>query len=324
MKQESFEKSRRQVWSSLDEALQQASKGHVIYKERYSNRFIQDYRETARDLSLAKSRAYSRELIEQLNDLVTRAHNVVHVRRSNWIADVLDYFIRGFPQEVRRARFFVLVSLVAFVIPALAVSVMIVSEPSSVYRVLSPEQVDQIESMYDASLRRVGRERAADTDIQMFGFYVANNAGIALRTFAAGIVFGLGSLFVLVTNGLLIGAVITHLVTIGSAETVLSFVAGHSSLELGAIVLAGASGLMLGFPLVAPGPYSRAVALRLSAVRAARIIMGCVPMLVIAASIEAFWSSVSAIPAIVKYAVGMMLWFLVIAYFILVGRRAAP
>lgn len=322
MKQETFEKTRRKVWTSLDRSLQKPSKGHVVYQEQYSDQFLQNYRETAKDLSLAQSRAYSRELIEQLNDLVSRAHNVVHVRRSNWMADVLEYFRCGFPQEVRRAKMFVLVAAIAFLLPALAVSVMVASEPSSVYLVLSPDQVDQFENMYDETARRVGRQRASDSDIQMFGFYIANNAGIALRTFAAGIVFGLGSLFVLIFNGVFISTVCTHLINVGSSETILSFVAGHSALELVAIVLAGASGLMLGFPLIAPGAFSRAVALKLAAIRAARIIMGCVPMLVLAACIEAFWSSLSVIPPIVKYVVGLTMWLLVLAYFTLVGRRA--
>ena len=323
MKQDAFERSRRAVWSSLDAALEQQSSGQRIYKFSYSEQFLNDYRETARDLSLAQSRAYSRELIEQLNDLVTRAHNVVHVRRSSWGEATKRFFARDFPREVRRAKMFVLIAALAFVLPGVAVATAIANDPSTIYGVMDSESIDGIERMYDAKLRKLGRERSSDTDIAMFGFYVLNNGGIALRTFAAGILLGLGSIYVLVVNGVIISAVIAHLVGIGSGEQILSFVAGHSSLELIAIVLAGASGCMMGFALLAPGEYSRAVALRRNAVRAARIILGCVPMLVLAAFVEAFWSSLTVVPATFKYVVGLLLWVLVIAYFMLVGRNAA-
>ena len=119
---------------------------------------------------------------------------------------------------------------------------------------MSPAQVVQFEQMYDPASEHQLRERGADSDVLMFGFYIRNNIGVGFRTFAGGIFVGLGTLFFLIYNGLLFGAVSGHISNIGYEETFRSFVAGHGPFELTAIVLAGASGFMIGMAVLAPGP----------------------------------------------------------------------
>ena len=127
--------------------------------------------------------------------------------------------------------------------------------PDLVYGVMGPEQVADMEKMYDPDARRIGRfsERDSGDDWMMFGYYIMNNIGIAFQTFASGLLFGLGSLFFLLFNGLMIGAVAGHLTQIGYGATFWSFVVGHGAFELTAIALAGAAGLKLGWALLAPG-----------------------------------------------------------------------
>ena len=159
----------------------------------------------------------------------------------------------------------------------------------------------------------------------MFGYYVMHNIGIAFQTFAAGLLFGLGSVFFLIFNGLVIGAVSGHLTEIGYGQTFWSFVIGHGAFELSAITLAGAAGLQLGWSLVAPGRLARSEALRLAARKSVRMLCGVMVFLLIAAFIEAYWSSTTRIEPWIKYAVGAALWLLVAAYLTLAGRsRHAP
>ncbi|WP_331351678.1 stage II sporulation protein M, partial [Cellvibrio sp. UBA7671] len=82
--------------------------------------------------------------------------------------------------------------------------------------------------------------RESSTNIEMFGFYISNNIGVSFRTFASGILFGVGSIFFLVYNGLLMGAVSGHLTNAGFTETFFTFVVGHGSFELTAICISGA------------------------------------------------------------------------------------
>ena len=136
--------------------------------------------------------------------------------------------------------------------------------PDFVHYLLSPRQIANFHEMYDPANRRIGM-READTSMLMFGYYIWNNVRIGFQTFAGGMLAGVGSAFFLGANGVIIGAVAGYLTQVGYTETFWSFVAGHSSLELLAIVLSGAAGFKLGLAIIAPGNLSRKSALMAAA-----------------------------------------------------------
>jgi uncharacterized membrane protein SpoIIM required for sporulation len=153
----------------------------------------------------------------------------------------------------------------------------------------------------------------------MAGFYVNNNVGIALRCFALGIFGGVGSAFFLVTNGLSTGAIMGYVTAQGAGDNILTFVVGHSSLELGAIVLSGGAGMSLGWSVVAPGDRTRLASLQSAAREVVVIVFGAAVMLFMAAGIEAYWSS-SGLSANVKRSLGACVFVVVLLYMVLVGR----
>lgn len=155
--------------------------------------------------------------------------------------------------------------------------------------------------------------------VPQVGFYVRNNVGIALRCFAVGIFFGALTVYVLLSNGIAIGAIGGYIVSQGHGEAFTSFVISHGSFELTAIAVAGGAGLMLGHALIHPGQRTRLESLRTMGSEAVQIAAGAAAMLVIAAVIEAFWSP-SGVPSIWKYIAGTGLWLLVILYLALAGR----
>jgi uncharacterized membrane protein SpoIIM required for sporulation len=157
----------------------------------------------------------------------------------------------------------------------------------------------------------------------MFGFYIWNNVRIGFQTFAGGLLFGVGSIWFLAANGVVIGAVAGYLTQIGYDQTFWSFVAGHSSFELLAIVLSGAAGLRLGLAVVAPGNISRKAALVAAAKPAVRMMYGAALMFLAAAFVEAFWSPLTEVPYRVKIAVGVAGWLALLAYFAFAGRASA-
>ena len=150
--------------------------------------------------------------------------------------------------------------------------------------------------MYDPANKRLGM-READDNVAMFGFYIWNNVRIGFQTFATGLAFGLGTLFYLVFNGVMIGAVAGYLTEIGYGDPFWSFVSGHSAMELTAIAISGAAGLRLGAALIAPGLRSRKAALVAAARPAVQLMYGAAAMFFAAAFIEAFWSPLTDFPA---------------------------
>ncbi len=321
MKQKIFEQLREARWSSFSEELDSFNQGYRMRNSERATDFVEEYQRLTRDLSVAKARGYSRRLIASLNALVVRGHNVIYVYRAGFLRAALQFLVSGFPGCVRRERGYVFVAAAMFMVPMLAMVFAIFQAPEWVYSVMSASQVSGLEAMYDPSAESFGRERQSDSDFQMFGFYIMNNISIAFQLFASGLLFGLGSVAYLVFNGVAIGAATGHLLHAGYSQTFLSFVAGHGSFELTAIVLAGAGGMMLGHALIAPGELSRLAALRMRARSAVEILMGAGFMLLIAAFIEAFWSSSSFVVAWVKYVVGITLWMVVLGYLIFSGRR---
>jgi uncharacterized membrane protein SpoIIM required for sporulation len=174
--------------------------------------------------------------------------------------------------------------------------------------------------MYGKDVEAWGRQRGADSDFQMLGFYIMNNIGIAFRTFAGGLFAGIGALAVLVFNGLYAGAIAGHLTSRGLGGNFYSFVITHGAFELTAIVLSGAAGLAIGHALLAPGRNTRAGALRDAATRVVPVLYGVFALLVVAAVVEAFWSSARWVPSEVKYGVGAVCWLLVIGWLAWQGR----
>ena len=180
----------------------------------------------------------------------------------------------------------------------------------------------RLQAFYDPASRRLGM-READTNLMMFGFYIWNNTGIGFQTFAGGMLAGVGSVWFLASNGVILGAVSGYLTEIGYTRTFWSFVAGHSSWELIAIALSGAAGLRLGLAIIAPGGMSRRAALVAASRPAVHIMYGAALMFFIAAFVEAFWSPLTEVPFDLKIGVGIAGWVLLLAYFAFAGRSRA-
>lgn len=327
MKELQFVARRAAAWASWDQWLSPGShRDAPVERDPLPLADLpSQFRALCHDLSLAHDRDYSRRLQDDLHRRVLHAHQRVYGAQAKQGSAWLEFFLGAFPALVRREWRAVAASACLFFVPFLGAIVGVQQAPDWVYLVLAPEQVGSVEAMYAPTAEHLGRPREATTEWMMWGFYVANNVRIDFQCFAGGLVFGLGSVFFLIYNGLVLGAVAGHLTQIGYIETFWGFVAGHSALELVGIALSGAAGLMLGGALIAPGRRSRAAALRARAAVAARLLAGAAVMTFLAAFIEAFWSPNQVVPVTVKYGAGVAGWLLLIAYFAYAGRarRAA-
>ncbi len=324
MKQSAFESAHGALWLSFENQLAEFEKvaGGRSRGGGERDQFVADFEQISKQLAIAKTRGYSLELVDHLNELVTRGHFVLHQSQTSPLNNIVTFFIASFAHEVRKARYFVAVAATAFLLPALVVGAMIQFSPHYVTSVLSTAQIQQIERMYSTTQSRIGRERSGASDIAAFGFYVYNNTQIGLTVFATGVLFCLPSILTLGFNGLFISAIINHLSVIGLGTSVWSFVAGHSALELSAIVLSGTAGIMLGYALIHPGSLPRREALRRAGSSAVKIVLGAAFMFIVAAFIEAFWSSLQFVSPEIKYLVGACLWVLTLSYFLFAGRNA--
>jgi hypothetical protein len=153
---------------------------------------------------------------------------------------------------------------------------------------------------------------------------MTNNITVCFISFAGGIVFGLGAIWSMFNNGMLLGVVGVACAQHGMALDLWSFVAPHGSLELPSIVLAGAAGLRLGRGVAFPGLYRWRDSITLAGVDATRMVAGTIPLLIIAGTLEGFFSP-SAAQVWLKFTVGGTLFTLLLVWlFRPVGLAPTP
>ena len=207
-------------------------------------------------LALVRHRHYGADLELRLNRLVLRGHQQLYHHSSVDAAGIFAFASSGFPRLVRREKRLVGLSALLFGVPLLLMTLLIPRHPEIAFSIMAPATVEQMGQQFSPG-GSLEAGRPVDSDVLMFGYYIRNNIGIAFRTFAGGILGGVGSIFFLVYNGLAIGAVTGYVRQMGFGPQFFPFAIGHGAFELTAIVLAGAAGLRLGLALLAPGSLSR-------------------------------------------------------------------
>lgn len=314
MSESHFIETYRPTWRRLERLLDEAESDHPA--ERLDD-LPELYRRTCQHLSIAKHRGYRASVIERLNHLVERGHAQLYENRLGHWAPFLEYARAGFARDVREEWHLFALAALLFVGAYGAMFLWLQWQPEWGYHVLGPQMAQEVETMYaEPSVRP---PEATDSDVKMFGFYIYNNVSIALRTFASGLLAGVGAIFLLLHNGAMIGAIAGHVQNAGFGHHLWPFIIGHGAFELTAIVLAGQAGLKIGFAPIWPGRRGRLRALREEARESVGLVAGVVVMLLLAAFVEAFWSPSTAPPS-AKYAVGGVLWTAVVVYFGFAGR----
>ncbi len=269
------------------------------------------YRSLCTDLVRARSAGVPVETLQHLDALAGRAHNRLYTGGRVRAGLATDLLLLRFPRTLRRNARFLALAAALFCLPLIVGLILGAAGPEAASVIAPRHALQGAADMYSDEI--TGRSESADTT--MAGFYVYNNIGIAFRCFATGILFGLGSLFFLVYNGLVIGAVLGFVTASGFGHNILTFVCGHGPFELTAIVISGAAGLKMGWAL----GLTRVASLKRAGPELVTLVLGAASMLLVAAVIEGYWSP-SGIPAPIKWGVSVLLSVLVAAWLIAGGR----
>jgi uncharacterized membrane protein SpoIIM required for sporulation len=310
--------TRRNVfWQEFAETL-----GSPALMRKRAGRFPQDFREVSQDLNTARAHGFDPALIERLNRMVLEGHQRLYDHHDFSLKPLLLFIARTFPRQLRSQWRGIGAAFLIFYGLALFFSLLCVRFPDMAYQILG-RQVESIETMYNPQSSHFLKPREVTGDADMFGFYIYNNISIAFRTFAGGILGGVGSLFFLAYNAVVLGVAAGHIINMGFGETFFPFIIGHGSFELTAIIFSAQSGLLLGYRFFVTRGLSRGASLRRAGKESLPIITGAALLLVIAAAVEAFWSSRHLMGVTIRYVVGALGWVLLLLYFLLAGRSNA-
>jgi len=308
---------RRPYWDRMSVLLQQVNGTSLRGLSRQELREMAlIYRQIASDLSAARQDATARNLEHYLNQLLGRAHNIIYSGRKTNFLSALRFLRDDYPVIFRRLLPYTIAATALFAAGAVLGLLLTAVRPEFERHMLGPQMIETIErhEMWTHSI--VGVKPQAASAI------MTNNLSVTFATFAAGITAGLGTVWLIFYNGLLIGVVGMACHNAGMSVQLWSFVVGHGSLELPAIFISGGAGFRIAVGILFPGMYSRRQSIALAGADAVKLMAGIVPMLIVAGTIEGFFSPSDA-PVALKFALGGTL-FALLNFWLFLYRPASP
>lgn len=308
---------RKPHWAKLEALLNQSKTSGLRSLSRSDLQELSLlYRQTAADLATIREDRASVHFARYLNQLLVRAHNTIYSSHRASAKGVVNFFWRTYPEVFRRNLRHCALATAIFAIAGLVGAVLTYQNPDFKVKILGPQMVETIDrhQMWTHSI--VGIKPVASSAI------MTNNMSVGFTTFAMGITAGLGTIYMMAFNGLLIGVIGVACYFSGMSLQLWSFVAPHGVLELPAIFLAGGAGLRIAQGLLFPGMLPRRDSLARAGLEAVQLLLGTIPILIIAGIIEAFVSP-TELPIPLKFSMAAALFILLIVYLFGVGRDHA-
>jgi uncharacterized membrane protein SpoIIM required for sporulation len=265
------------------------------------------YRRTAADLAIAREEVTGKRLVNYLNYLVGRAHGAIYRSESSGFGVFISFFRYDFPAIFRRTFPFTLAAFITFILATSFASVLCLLDEGFADRI-APGMRQDIIGHHNWTDAINGANPLASTSIQR------NNITVTFYAFAGGILAGVGTLLVLVQNGLLLGMVLSLCFRYRFWEIPI-FVSAHGVIELTAIFISGGAGLLIGKALLMPADLRRIDALVENGRLAIKLVLGCIPMLLMAGLIEGFISP-AHIPPSFKFSVSALSAVVMVIYFL--------
>jgi uncharacterized membrane protein SpoIIM required for sporulation len=312
-----FINERKNAWERLEDllALLNSASLRRLRKEEVSE-LGRIYRRTASDLAIARAESRDPRLINYLNSLVIRAHGRIYRADPQGGRRIGRFFTHEFPQTFRRTwRHTALAFAVFAIFSVIGFAGTWHDRDFSELMGVSPvwrEMNIETKTHWWESLNKDNQGGASKI--------LTNNIQVTFYSFAFGGIFGVGTLFFMAYNGGMIASVVALTFRGGFGRDLITFMAAHGVIELSCIFIAGGAGLLIGSALILPGDLSRADALKSRGLEGVRLMMGVVPLLVIAGIIEGFISPAPIHPAI-KFTIAGSTGILLYSYLLLAGRE---
>ena len=304
-------------WQRLEDLLSILETSSIKGLSRIEVReFGELYRRAATDLAIARAETRDLKLINYLNSLVIRAHGKIY-RAENQGANLLwNFFAEDFPRAFRRTWRFTVLAFAIFTVFGVASFILCYNDLNFADELGLSDLRFAVQDGNRWWMRLNEANQIGSSEI------LTNNILVALRAFAFGAFFGIGTIYVLVFNGLHIGGVlgVCYKIDANFGNELVTFMVGHGVIELSCIFIAGGAGMLIGYSMINPGDLTRAQALKKNGLEAVRLAIGCAILLVLAGIIEGFLSP-SALPAWVKFGTGITTGIAMYAYLLLVGRE---
>ena len=268
--------------------------------------FVSEYRALSADLARLRTAvgAGSASELFYLGRLVAGAHNLLYRDRRSTARDVLRFISFDVPTEVRRSVLPIAIAATFLFLPAIVAYTAVVRDPRVAPSFIPVQMLDRAED--GVTRAKKGTGYIPDPEVLrplMASRIIANNVQVTFAAFALGVTAGLGTLALLLFNGVSLGGVFGLYQSKGIVKLLLAFVAPHSVLELSAICIAGGGGLLIAAAMIVPGNRTRRRALAENSRRAMHLIAASTLLLIVAGSLEGLVSPIPNWPLWAKVSV---------------------
>jgi uncharacterized membrane protein SpoIIM required for sporulation len=298
-------------WKQLDALLKQVEKkGLKSLRASEIRELASLYRSVSADLARARTNQVGNIIVQDLQRLTSRSYSQIYQgsRRQEW-QEVVEFCRWGFPATVQETFGYIAVATAICLLGALIAWWFSWQDPVFMSLVVPESLIVKVRDRHELWMGSiVGVEPLASSNIMI------NNLKVSFAAIAGGITAGIYTVFILAFNGVHLGAIATLVGQNNLAYPFWAFVLPHGALELPAIFFAGGAGLLIARGILFPGKYTRVESLKFYGYKAAQLMFGIVPMLIIAGTIEGFFSPSPVIPEPVKYLAGLGLFTLLVIY----------
>ncbi len=316
MTEEQFTAERKEQWEMFEAQIGTGSSGQV------SPDLLADlYVELADDLAYARTFFPGSSTVTYLNRIAGKAHQAIYRRRKEGRERFARFWSWEVPVELYRARRELLFSLALFTVAMLIGILSTSNDPDFARAFFGDQYINQtLENIAnDDPMGIYGQTNQAT----MFFRITINNILVSLYAFILGAMFSVGTFYLILNNGIMLGTFHTFLHQQDQLVTSLLAVYIHGTIEISAIVVAGAAGFVMGNGLLFPGTHSRTRSFRNGALRGVTIVIGLVPFFVIAGFLESFVTRYYYVSDVFNGAIILLSLALILWYFVLWPRRVA-
>lgn len=304
----------RPEWQRLEQLTARAGRPSRLSGAELDE-LVDSYQRAATHLSAVRTRSPDPALVDQLSRLVGDARQVLAGARSPGWRQVLRFLGETFPAAVWERRWWLFWTAASCCLVSLALGIWVSHDPQ-VAAALAPSST--VQRLCTSEFSDYYRSNPAGS---FAGQVWTNNAWVSAGAVAGGAVLGLPTLAVLAFNAVNVGVTGGFMAGCGRTSEFFTLILPHGMLELTAVFLAGATGLRLGWRMVAPGPRRRADAVAAEGRAAFGVALGLVLVLAISGLLEAFVTP-SPLPAVLRLATGVVVWGVVLGFLLVRGRAA--
>ena len=306
MKETRFIAQNKEKWQESENLLKESEKD----PERLSNLFTQ----VIDDLSFSRTYYPNRSVRVYLNNVAREYFSLIYKHHHSGKNAFRNFWMDELPQIVHHSRKPLLLSLVIFFLSASIGVFSAINDPQFTSTILGDRYVTMTQANIEKGDPMAVYKQAHEVD--MFLGITLNNLMVAFRTYVFGIFLSIGTIAILLYNGIMVGCFqyffIERGLFVDSALTIWL----HGTLEISSIILAGGAGLTLGSGLLFPGTYSRLQAFQITAIRSLKLMLGIAPIFVLAGIIESFLTRYTEVPDLIRLFLILLSLVFVVGYFV--------